>query len=89
MTNEQIIKQITNTPFHHDLGIDLNVNGHNLGHGMYNLIVSIRDVKLFIHGLKPNRFWRLKDVKNYFGLVGNKEKCLKQLECYKEFFSQK
>jgi hypothetical protein len=87
MTNKAIIKQLTGTPFHNELGIDLNVNGHNMGRGMYNLIVSIRDVKLFTIGMKPHRNWTLKDVKFYFGLVGGKGKCLEQLEAYKEFFT--
>ncbi|MHA2039894.1 MAG: hypothetical protein ACW98X_26055 [Promethearchaeota archaeon] len=88
MTEKKIISQINGTQFHNDLGVDLNVNGHNMGRGMYNLIVSIRDVSLFTKGIKPHRFWRLKDVKFYFGLVGGKDKCLEQLNAYKEFLTK-
>jgi hypothetical protein len=31
-------------------------------------------------GMVPNRHWRLKHVKEYFGLKGNKESILAQLE---------
>ena len=88
MNNATIVKQIKGTQFFTDLGIDLDVNGHNLGRGMYNLIVSIRDVSLFTKGIKAHRNWRLTDVKNYFGLVGGKEKCLEQLQAYKEFLTK-
>ena len=47
---------------------------------LYNLAVSVGQVKLFSKGIKPNRHWRLKDVKNYFGLVGGTNKVLGQLE---------
>ena len=47
---------------------------------LYNLAVSVGQVKLFSKGINPNRHWRLKDVKNYFGLVGGTNKVLGQLE---------
>ena len=54
----------------------------------WNLVVSIRDVGLFTKGIVPNRHWRLKHVKEYFGLKGSKEKIYHQLqemlEQYKE-----
>lgn len=60
--------------------IDLkNEQGHNVNKGVYNLICSIRDVKLFDKGIKPHRRWRLKDVKWYFGLTGNTRTILNQL----------
>ena len=85
MTEKKIISQIEGTQFQADLTTPLIVNDNNLGKGLYNLIISIRDVSLFIKGIKPHRFWRLKDVKAYYGLVGGKEKCLEQLKAYKEF----
>ena len=88
MTDKKIASQINGTQFATDLGIDLNVNGHNMGRGMWNLLVSIRDVSLFTKGIKAHRHWRLTDVKNYFGLVGGKEKCLEQLQAYKEFLTK-
>lgn len=45
----------------------------------WNLVVSIRDVGLFCAGIAPNRHWRLKHVKEYFGVKGNKDKIYDQL----------
>ena len=56
-----------------------NKENYNVNKGTYNLICSIRDLKLFTKGIKPHRHWRLKDVKIYFGLKGNTEKVLHQL----------
>ena len=46
---------------------------------IYNLITSKQAVKLFSKGIKPNRFWKLKDVKYYFGIKGNTESIYNQL----------
>ena len=46
----------------------------------YNLITSKGAVKLWIKGIKPNRHWRITDVKNYFGMNGNAETLLTKLE---------
>ena len=47
---------------------------------IYNLITSKGAVKLWTKGIKPNRHWRLKDVKNYFGMTGNAETLLTKLD---------
>jgi len=47
---------------------------------MFNLITSKGAVKLWTKGIKPNRHWRLKDVKNYFGMNGNAETLLEKLK---------
>jgi|TARA_B110000444_G_C18811486_1_gene582825 hypothetical protein len=62
------------TQFEQDLEQDLSVNGKDSSKGMYNLIVSKRDLGLWKMGMKPNRHWKVTDVKRYFGLKGNKEK---------------
>ena len=87
MNNATIVKQIKGTQFMTDLGIDLDVNGHNMGRGMYNLIVSIRDVSLYSKGIRPHRMWKITAVKKYFGIKGSTEKCLEQLKAYKEFLA--
>ena len=46
----------------------------------YNLITSKGAVKLWTKGIKPNRHWRITDVKNYFGMNGNAETLLTKLE---------
>ena len=56
---------------------DLNNNNQM---GIYNLITSVSGVKLWTKGIKPNRHWTLKSVKNYFGLTGNTQSILEQLE---------
>ena len=58
----------------------LSMNGNPMHKGFYNLVVSIRDVKLFIVGMKPHRHWKFNDMKKYFGLKGNKHKIAEQLE---------
>jgi len=62
------------TQFEIDLEQDLSVNGSASSKGMYNLIVSKRDLGLWKAGMKPHRHWKVTDVKRYFGLKGNKEK---------------
>ena len=47
---------------------------------MYNLITSKGAVKLWTKGIKPNRHWRITDVKNYFGMNGNAETLLTKLK---------
>ena len=67
------------TQFELDLQKPLSINGAQSSKAFYNLILSIRDVKLFQIGLKPHRFWKITDVKNYFGVKGSKEAVLQQL----------
>lgn len=71
------------TRFEEDLRVPINYNGTDIPRGYYNLLLSIRDVSLFSKGIKPHRHWRLKDVKWYFGISGNTEKILTQLELIK------
>ncbi|QDP50113.1 MAG: hypothetical protein Unbinned4311contig1001_3 [Prokaryotic dsDNA virus sp.] len=47
---------------------------------IWNLITSIGGVKLWTKGIKPNRHWKLSQVKTYFGLKGNAESVYEQLE---------
>ena len=39
----------------------------------YNVIIVKGQLKLFSKGIKPNRHFRLKDIKRYFGISGNTE----------------
>jgi len=48
--------------------------------GIYNLITSIGALKLWSKGIKPNRNYKLRDVKKYFGITGNAETLLYKLE---------
>ena len=47
---------------------------------MYNLITSKGAVYLWTKGIKPNRHWKITDVKRYFGMNGNAETLLTKLE---------
>ena len=47
---------------------------------MYNLITSKGAVYLWTKGIKPNRHWKISDVKWYFGMTGNAETLLTKLE---------
>lgn len=71
-------KQIINgqSQFYADLIKE--TNGTNRGY--YNLILSIRDLKLYEVGLKPNRYWRISDVKTYFGIKGDARSMREYLE---------
>ena len=40
---------------------------------MWNLITTKGAVKLYTKGIKPNRHWKITDVKKYFGMNGNAE----------------
>ena len=62
------------TQFETDLKQDMSINGSASSKGMYNLIVSKRDLGLWKAGMKPHRHWKVTDVKRYFGLKGNKHK---------------
>lgn len=74
---------MTRTPFEEALAADivqqLNVNGKDMPHAIWNLILSKRDLKLWSIGLKPHRHWKVTDVKNYFGLKGNKLALVEQI----------
>ena len=55
---------------------DLDENSSSVNRGVYNLIVTIRDLKLVLAGIRPHRNFRLKDVKRYFGINGSAKKIL-------------
>ena len=46
------------------------MNGKPMNRAIYNLIVTKRDLCLYEKGMKPNRHWKITDVKDYFGLTG-------------------
>ena len=58
-------------------------NDRNYNLGLYRLICSIRDLRLFTKGILPHRGWRLKDVKEYFKITGNKHVILNKLLSFK------
>jgi hypothetical protein len=70
-----------NTMFYNDMiNHSININGKPTPVGMYNLLVSIRDCKLYAIGIRPHRHWKISDVKHYFGIKGNAKELANQLE---------
>ena len=47
--------------------------------GWYNLIISIRDLRLYSKGIKPHRRWKITPLKTYFGIKGNAKSMLDKL----------
>ena len=57
-----------------------NKDGHTVNKGLYNLMISKRELMLYSIGVKPHRHWKFKDVKTYFGMNGNAETMLYKLD---------
>jgi len=74
MKNTQFFKDMT------DESKTLNVNNGPMPLGYWNLIISIRDCKLYSKGIKPYRNFKITNVKKYFGLTGDASKLVVQLE---------
>jgi len=68
------------TQFEIDLEKTINVGGGVMPKAIWNLIISIRDCKLYSKGLKPHRYFKISDVKRYFGVSGSADKIAVQLE---------
>jgi hypothetical protein len=79
MTKNQIIK-MKDTQFGRDLQAPLIVNSTRTSRARYNAIICRGEVQLFSKGIQPSRHWRLKYVKDYFGLSGSKQKVAEQLD---------
>ncbi len=61
-----------------DIESEPNYNGVPLG--VYNLITTKGALKLWVRGIKPNRNFKLKTVRFYFGIDGNAKTLLYKLE---------
>ncbi len=51
-----------------DLDEYFNFNGNPMSRGFYNLVISIRDFKLYEKGLKPFGGWKPTAAREYFGI---------------------
>lgn len=65
-------KEVMKSQFMKDCFTSIAINDGYMTRGWYNLIISIRDLGLYQSGMKPHRYWKITDVKNYFGIKGNK-----------------
>ena len=71
---------------HPDMNKFMNVNGRQMSVYQWNLICSRRDLKLWKMGIKPFSNWNVTGVKKYFGLKGNREALVEQIEnLYNEY----
>ena len=58
----------------------MKVNDGYMARGMWNLIISIRDVGMYARvGMKPTRGWKITNVKKYFGVKGSADSVYQQL----------
>ena len=69
----------TNAPFwvelHDEDRPTMNINGNEVPRCLYNLMLTKREIRLYAElDMKPNRHWKIGDVKKYFGLKGGKQK---------------
>jgi hypothetical protein len=83
MQSKELI-QISESQFGRDLSNPMYINGAASSRGYYNLVVSMRDVRLYKAGIKPHRNWKVTDVKRYFGINGNTATLLSKLEEIKD-----
>ena len=58
---------------------DLADTSTEVNRGHYNLICSKRDLRLYSKGIKPHGNWKITQVKKYFGITGNVNAMLEQL----------
>jgi hypothetical protein len=82
-TLEELQQATAGTKFAKDMLTSINVNGNPMPHAYWNLILSIRDCKMYSKGIKPHRNWKISDVKAYFNVSGSAEKIAEILESYK------
>ena len=66
--------------------IDNGNRNYNLG--LWNLALSLRDLKLYCKGIKPHRGWKITPVKKYFGMTGHKEVLLEKLHRLNEIMNE-
>tara|TARA_A100001388_G_C28752570_1_gene493043 strand:- start:230 stop:541 length:312 start_codon:yes stop_codon:yes gene_type:complete len=87
ITKYPMLNARQHTPFFADLTNEdrvMNVNGSPMSHGVWNMIVSHRDLKMWCrHSIKPHRHWKVSQAKAYFGIKGNKDKLLSEFEALK------
>ena len=73
--------------FYKDL-VSMDNGNRNYNLGMWNLSLSIRDLKLYSKGIKPHRRWKITPVKKYFGMTGHKEVLLEKLDRLHEIINE-
>ena len=77
---ELTVRNLEQTGFEKDWNRPIMINQVKSNKGYYNLVVTLRDLKLHSKGIKPHRNWRISDVKKYFGIKGNTQTLIQRLE---------
>ena len=80
------LKIATESQFLKDFEKSISINSKESNRATWNLMCTRRDVKLWQVGMKPNRHWKITDVKNYFGIKGNKDVIVDKIEALCEMF---
>lgn len=66
----------------------INFNGSIVPIGYYNLVVTIRDLGMYLIDIKPNRHWKISDVKRYFGIKGSAASMLEELKTIRDVINE-
>ena len=83
MTELQIVELIE-SPFWQDWSTSTTP----VNPGWWNLTLSVRDLKMWSRGIKPNRNWKVSDVKKYFNIRGNKDSLVTQIEAIQTLINE-
>lgn len=78
------------TPFGklYNQGLTTSVNGGATNTAIVKLLTAKSAMRLFCHGITPYRGFRLKDIKEFFGVKGNKVAVFHQLEAMIEAIAE-
>ena len=85
------MKQKEQPQFIKELDKTINFNGKQMPLGYYNLVISIRDFKLYAKGLKPYRGWKPTLAREYFGIRkrASNETTIQMLEGWRDLINEK
>ena len=88
MTTTKLMVEIDDDcQFYKDL-VSMDNSQRNYNLGLWNLALSLRDLKLYCKGIKPHRGWKITPVKKYFGMTGHKEVLLEKLHRLNEIINE-
>lgn len=80
MTDKQI-RSMMISRFYSDWTTDSN----HVNQGWWNLVCSVRDLRLWSKGIKAHRRWKVTPVKQYFNIKGDKESLVVQILAIQNF----
>lgn len=80
MTDKQIRSMMTSRFYS-----DWTTSSDAVNQGWWNLICSVRDLKLWSKGIKAHRGWKVSNAKQYFNITGNKESLVIKIQAIQDF----